>query len=323
MKPLRRLSSFFLTAILFLLAEGCSEKNLNDGAPTTIADHVEVIFDWSKVAEPHASTMVLYLYSDEHEVMDHWFNNRNGGVIRSYGGKHTAVCHSNDDPYVHRLRNQHDHGEIEIFTNSVAQLVGQGISTRDIPRAEGTENEPLRVTPSMIYATQNSDINFRVSSLPQTLILYPEELLCRYSVEFVDVENLKNSTLQIDGTISSLAGGYFPGRMTTSSEAVTQSFTLTPDVEKRSLRADFLTFGVPTGGDRPHKISLYIAFKNRTGNFYTFDVSDQINNAPDPRNVNIVIRGLKLPDIPDNINPDTGVTIEVDSWETFNFDLKV
>ncbi len=88
-----------------------------------------------------------------------------------------------------------------------------------------------------------------------------------------------------------------------------------------------MTFGLPDGSDNlPHKICVYIALKNRTGNFYTFDVSDQINNAPDPRNVNIVVHGLKLPEIPDD--PPTppqegGVTVEVDNWDTFYFDLKV
>lgn len=324
MKSFRHIASLLLTAILFLLAEGCSEKNLNDGAPTTIADHVEVIFDWSNVAEPQASTMALYLYSDEHEVMDHWFNNRNGGVIRSYGGKHTAVCHSNDDPYVHRLRNQHAHEEIEIFTDNTAQLVGQGISTRGIPRAKGTEDEPLRVTPGMIYGTHTKEIDFRASSLKQTLRLFPEELVCRYSVEFVNVKNLKNADLRIDATISSLAGGFYPGRMTATAEPVSHTFTLSADLDNNSLTSDFLTFGLPAGDERPHKICLYIALRNRTGNFYTFDVSDQVNKAPDPRNVSIKIYGMELPDLPDvPPDPQGGVSIEVDSWETFQFDIKV
>ena len=98
----------------FLLAEGCTQKDLNDDAPTTIAECVEVVFDWSRVTDPQASSMVLYLYSDQHDLMNYWFKNRDGGIITSYAGKHTAVCHSNDDPYIHHLRNQHSHNDIEI-----------------------------------------------------------------------------------------------------------------------------------------------------------------------------------------------------------------
>ena len=309
-----------------LLSSGCTHKDLNDDAPTTIAENVDVIFDWSKAPDNTASTMVLYLYSDHHEVMNYWFNNNKGGIIKTYGGKHTAVFHSNDDPYIHYIRKQSSHDGIEIYTDETAVLIGQGISARGLPRAEGTEGEPLRFTPSMIYGGQQSDIDLKVSSLYQTLTLFPEELVCHYSVEFVDVENIQSADLRIDATISSLAGGYYPGLMKASSEPVSHTFTLTADIEQKSLYSEFLTFGIPDGEPRSHKIGLYIALRNRTGNFYAFDVSEQVNNAPDPRNVNIKVYGLKLPELPPE--PPTppgggGVSVEVDTWETFHFDIKV
>ncbi|MDE5850535.1 MAG: DUF5119 domain-containing protein [Muribaculaceae bacterium] len=318
--------SSLLLGALFLMTEGCTHRDLNDDAPTKIADNVDVIFNWSKAPDKEAKTMVLYLYSDDHEMMDYRFNNPDGGNIRSYGGPHTAICHSNDDPYGHHLRNQHQHDEIEIFTDETAILVGQNISTRSIPRAKGTEDEPLRNTPSMIYGAQSRDVDLKVSALPQKLELYPEELICRYSVEFVEVENLKKADVRIDATISSLAGGFYPGRMSPGSESVSHTFTLNADLEHNSLNAEFFTFGLPEGKELPHKICLYIALKNRTGGFYTFDVSDQVNKAPDPKNVKIRIHGLKLPDIPDDPLPpqgEGGVSIELDNWDTYYLDLKV
>lgn len=320
-----RILPSLLVGVLFLLTEGCAQKDLRDDAHTTIAENVEVIFDWSKVEDPQASSMILYLYTTEHGLMNYWFKNRDGGLIKAYGGQHTVVCHSNDDPYGHHLRNQDTHHGIEIYTDNTAVLVGQNISTRGLPRAEGTEEEPLRATPSMIYGAQDGEVDLKVSALPQTIILYPEELVCRYSVEFVDVENLKSADLRIDGTISSLAGGYYPGRMSPTSESVSHNFTLSADEELTSLRSDFYTFGLPDGEERPHLICVYIALKNRSGNFYTFDVSDQVNKAPDPRNVNIKIYGLKLPEIPEDppTPPEGGVSVEIDSWDTYHFDLQV
>lgn len=315
-----------LIGVMFLLAEGCTHRDLNYDAPTTIAEKVEVVFDWSRCPEKEAQTMVLYLYSQEHQMMDYRFNNPDGGMIRTYGGQHTAVCHSNDDPYGHHLRNHHSHDEIEIYTDVTAVLVGQGISTRGIPRAKGTEDEPLRETPSMIYGTHDRDINLKVTSYQQQMSLYPEELISHYTVEFVDVENLKSADVRIDATISSMAGGYFPGRMKPNSEAVSHTFTLSADLERNSLSSKFLTFGIPDGEELPHMLCLYIALKNKTGGFYTFDVSDQVNKAPDPRNVSIKIYGLKLPDIPDDPVPpqvEGGVSIELDSWDSYHFDLKV
>ena len=200
-------TSVLALGMLFVLAEGCTHKDLNEDAHRTIADKVEVIFDWSRTPAKEAKTMVLYLYSDEREMMDYRFNNPDGGVIRTYAGNHTAVCHSNDDPYGHHLRNSHSHDEIEIFTDETSVMVGQGISTRGIPRAKGTEDEPLRETPSMLYGTQDRDVSLKVSALPQKLLLFPEELICRYSVEFVNVENLRSADVRIDAPLSSLAGG--------------------------------------------------------------------------------------------------------------------
>ncbi len=315
-----------LSALLLATTEGCTQKSLNNDAPTTIAENVEIVFDWSKAPDSEAGSMILYLYSEEHDVMNHWFKNRFGGVIKSYGGRHTAICHTNDDPYVHHLSNQDTFDGFEIYTDNTTALVGQGISTFSLPRAEGTEHEPIRNTPSMIYGAQRTDLDIKVSKLPQTITFYPEELVCHYSVVFADVENLKSADLRIDGTISSLAGGYFPGKMSPSSDAVTHTFTLTADEQMTSLRSDFLTFGLPVGEPRTHKICLYIALRNRTGNFYTFDVTDQVNNATDPRNVTITIYGLSLPEVPDDPPPppgEGGVSVDIDTWQTIHYDLKV
>lgn len=325
MRLLNHTASSLLTCSLMALTASCVHKDLNDEAPTTIADNVEVIFDWQKTEGKKPSSMILYLYPEGHDVMNYWFNNPDGGPIKSYAGRHTAICHSNDDPYGHHLRNQENHHELEVFTDNTTVLVGQGISTRSIPRAKGTEDEPLRMTPSMIYGAQNSEIDLKLTSFAQSITFYPEELVCRYTVEFVDVENLKSADLRIDATISSLAGGYFPGRMAASSEPVSHSFTLVADEEMNSMRSEFYTFGVPDGEERPHMICVYVALRNNQGNLYTFDVSDQVNNAPDPRNVNIKIYGLKLPELPDDPTPPDqgGVSIEIDSWETFHYNIIV
>lgn len=326
MKPLNLTITSALCGFIFLMTEGCTLKELNDDAPTTIAGQVEVVFDWSKAPDTQASTMILYLYPEEHEMMEYRFSDPVGGAIRTYGGKHTAVCHSNDDPYGHHLRNQHSHDEIEIFTDDTGVLVGQGISTRGIPRAKGTEDEPLRMAPSMIYGTHDKDVNLRVSGLEQTLTFYPEELVCHYSVEFVDVKNLKSADLRIDATISSLAGGYYPGKMMPTSEVVSHTFTLTADEEMNSLKSEFFTFGRPDGEEHPHMLCVYIALKNRTGNMYTYDVSDQVNMAPDPKNVSIKIYGLELPEIPDDPElpkGEEGFSIEIDTWDTYHYNIKV
>ena len=83
--------SLLLISTLLLIATGCRQKELYDGAPT-LASNVEVVFDWKNAPETQASSMALYLYPEGHDVLNYSFGNRHGGMIRSYGDLHTAIC---------------------------------------------------------------------------------------------------------------------------------------------------------------------------------------------------------------------------------------
>lgn len=313
---------FFLTsvAVLMLITSGCVHKDIRDEIPLKRSFKVQLAFDWSKAPQAEAKTMALYIYPEGKEMQQQWFYDLSGGTLYVGTGKHTAVCHNNDNTYDLLVRNEHAHDLLEIYTNDVFIFEGQGISTRGIPRAPGTESEPLRASPPMCYGTHERDINIVDDIELQTVTMYPEELVCHYTVEFVDVKNLSNYSITMDGTISSLASGYFPGKLEATKELATHTFTLSPDESINGLRASFLTFGVTPGDPTPHKISIYAVTRQRTGMQYTFDVTDQVNNAPDPKHVLIRIEGLELPDLPDNPpdpnNPEAGMGITVENWTT-------
>lgn len=312
-------------AMILLLPSGCVHKDVSE---VFLAGQIQVVFDWRKAPDAKASSMLLYLYSEEYKVAKYWFDNPTGGIIKAYPGAHTGICHDNDDSYSLLIRNHETHDQFEIYTETTKVLTGQGIATRSIPRAPGTEDEPLRSTPSMCYGTHDRNIYFAPISGLQTLTFYPEELVSHYTVEFIGVENLNNADLRIDGSITSLAGGYYPGRLMATNEPVTYTFTVSADENLTTLKTEFLTFGVPSEGERKHMVSVYIVTKNRSGNVYTFDVTDQIKNAPDPKHVYIKIYGLKLPEIdpddpPDDPGDRPGMGVDIDDWKTQYFDIKV
>lgn len=307
-------------APLMMLSTACVHKDLRDEITVKPSHKVQVVFDWEKAPFANAQNMALYIYPENKDMIPNWFSNNTGGEIKLQSGAYTAVCHNNDNTYDLLVRNEHAHDLLEIYTNDVFIFEGQGISTRGIPRAPGTESEPLRASPPMCYGTHERDINIVDDIELQTVTMYPEELVCHYTVEFVDVKNLSNYSITMDGTISSLASGYFPGKLEATKELATHTFTLSPDESINGLRASFLTFGVTPGDPTPHKISIYAVTRQRTGMQYTFDVTDQVNNAPDPKHVLIRIEGLELPDLPDNPpdpnNPEAGMGITVENWTT-------
>ena len=71
------------------------------------------------------------------------------------------------------------------------------------------------------------------------------------------------------------------------------------------------------GAEAPHKLVLYVWLKDGSKYYYTFDVTDQVDEAPEKRRVHIVIDGLTLPE------PITGGDMEVavDDWMVVNEDI--
>lgn len=307
-------------ALLLPGVQSCAHKEVYD---EVLAEKVNVIFDWTKSPDAASSQMTLYLYPEGQEVTQYWFSEKTGGHIKAYPGSHTAVCHNNDNAYELFVRNHHSHNEIEIYTPGVSVLGAQGISTRGIPRATGTEEEPLRATPPVCFGARADGISLLPSPEEQTITLYPEQLVTTVTIEFVNVKNLKSADLRIDASISGMAGGFHPGRMTPSAEPVTHTFSLSANSDLTSLSSSFLTFGVPSGAERKHMISVYIMTKNRNGTVYNFDVTDQINNSVDLRNIRIEIPSLVLPEVPDIPDAPGGMEVEISKWNVEYFDIKV
>lgn len=52
--------------------------------------------------------------------------------------------------------------------------------------------------------------------------------------------------------------------------------------------------------------------------YYTFDVTQQVDEAPDRRHVHLVIDGLSLPE---PIGEDSGFRPDVDGWTEENHDI--
>lgn len=326
-EALRRVATAVAAIIMLAMPTGCVHKDLLESIPeppappTPLASNVEVVFDWQKAPDNEVKAMTLYMYPDNRDVVEHWFGNPNGGIIKSFSGHHTAVCVNGDDTYNLGLRNHETHDMLELYTTEVSVMAAQSISTRSIPRAPGTENEPLRGTPSRCFGTHRRDIDLEGTEERQTITMYPEELTCHYTVDILDVKNLKDADLSIDGTISSMAGGFFPGKMIATGESVSHTFTIGANDDMKSLTAHFLTFGVPDGEKKPHMLCIYVVMKDDKGNMYTYDVSDQVNNAPDPKNVHIIVRGLELPEI--ETAPGGGLGVTIGDWDHITYDIEM
>lgn len=72
------------------------------------------------------------------------------------------------------------------------------------------------------------------------------------------------------------------GRNELASDPVTIPFGVVSD-SISTLAADFLTFGQNGSGDSVHKLVIYVIMSDGSKNYYTFDVTRQVDDAADPR----------------------------------------
>ena len=101
---------------------------------------------------------------------------------------------------------------------------------------------------------------------------------------------------------------------TLSDTDITESLTLKADSDN-SLTGDLLTFGKKH--DDPTHNFLVIRFRMSDGSIHevTTDVTEQIVNAPDPMNVNIIIDDITLPDTGEEPPiPGEGLDVTVGDW---------
>ena len=90
------------------------------------------------------------------------------------------------------------------------------------------------------------------------------------------------------------------------------------DGEKTVITGGLLTFGHKTGNN--HTLTVYAVLADGSKWYYTYDVTDQIHSAPDPRNVHIVLDGLPLPK---PIVNGGGFQPEVEDWQTVPIDIEM
>lgn len=136
-------------------------------------------------------------------------------------------------------------------------------------------------------------------------------------MEIRNVKNLKY-TSGVSFSISTLAGGFLPYINKVTDDVVTIPFDGSMHQEASTVTTR--TFGYSPTANRTHKLTVYAVLADDSKWYYTYDVTDQIHNAPDPRNVHIVLDGLPLPK---PIVNGGGFKPTVKEWQTVDVDIKM
>lgn len=301
-----------ITVFAILLLTSCEHKDL-------CYDHfhstkIQVVFDWKNAPDVTPETMRLYLFPmDGGRPQAYEFTDYRGGYINIPAGRYRVLCVNSDTESV-LYRN------IDLFDSFEAYAPDGVLNVRFslAPRAEGTSGEHVVKSPDRLYSARLDDVTIELSNENQTVTLYPEPSVCRYRVTITNAANLKYiSSDGISGALSGMSGGLLVGRNELTSDPVTVPFGVVSDGVS-TLTADFLTFGQTDSIGPVHKLVIYVIMSDGSKNYYTFDVTRQVDEAADPRDVHILLDGLPLPK---PIVNGGGFQPAIDEWQNIDVDV--
>lgn len=305
-------TSQFCLILLAFASVGCHHKNLyyDLGARA----QVQVVYDWRNVRDANNSGMSLYLFSETQNSPESYeFTNPKGGVIVVTSGDYRAIS-INGDLGSCFVSDSASPETFEICTRDANSQLG--IEFAGLPRASGTDGERFAETPTKQWSVRVE--NLSVASYKENLFyFYPEENICNYTVDILNADNIA-SVKTLFATLSGLSEGFLPGPAVTASRSVTHSFPLNSDGVS-FISGEMLTFGRPYGVRDIHKLTVYAIYSNGEKWYYTYDVTDQVLSAGNPKMVHIILDTLPLP----KPSADGGFNPDVAQWQSVDINIEM
>lgn len=323
--------SVLLCTILVLLC-GCNQKELVYPSSTMIK--VTVKFDWSDALEanPDGMTVVFFPEGAEGSIWRYELSGREGGDIEIPAGRYRMMAFNSDTQYIMYSGTSHM-WSYKAYTDKSVPVAWPDTVVASYP-------ELLSYTgyksPDMLYCGIDEDISVELCSVSyrpcrsggglseaevkecghHVLKCFPGSRTSSYTCVLRDVVNIEG-----------MRRGYFVLSGLSPSELIAHDVLSESEGEymflasrgEKDVSGKTVAFG--SSAAVSVKQNLYFIAVLADGRVvpYCYDVSDQIVNSPDKRNVLIVIDGVELPYVKPG-NPDTDFDVEVDDWETVIID---
>lgn len=324
---------YVLCLATVMCLSACNHKELCYDHPHTAT--LTLAFDWQNAPDATPEGMCVYFYplDGESSVQRYDFSGTKGGQLKVKEGKYRIICYNNDTEAVlfANIDNFLTHMGYTRESNVLEPVYGS--SSVYTPKSLET-TERVVLCPDMMWACHATDVEISENSVSyicapvqdgdevqfsnneRTITLYPAEIICTYTYEVRNVKNLKYAT-QMCGSLSGMAPSVLFYNEALDSECVTLPFSATSDGVS-TITGKFYTFGHYAENIDPHKLLLYVWFTDGSKYYYTFDVSSQVDNAPDKRHVHIIIEGAEFPE---PMGDGDGFDVGVDDWKPVEEDI--
>lgn len=328
-----------VAAIVALSFTSCEHKDLCYQHPHGIK--LEVEFNWENAPEAAPGGMCLFFYPEDGGKPRRFDVAKDGGNVYLEVGKYNVVIYNNDSEYVrYSYSNYFDH---MLYTreSGILEPIGRGRRSNGIPRPPDTSDESVRLAPDMMWGC--SAMNIEVTDFgakythevigsdkkePQLqidavdkfkFIFYPEELMCRYTYEVINLKNIEY-VYEVCGLLTGMSGTYTLATGEIGADCVSLPVEAFKDSKAQIINGEFHTFGHRPDVDKKHYMMMYFCYSDSMIYPFYWDLTDQVNNAPDPRRVHLVLDAVNV-DLPDAIKNGSGFIPSVDDFNEVYEDI--
>ena len=302
----------FLASLLVMPLVSCDHKELDF---TGVAD-LSVEFTWDNVSGANPSSMMLAAFTKGSQPVQKHLSGRNGGYIMLPEGNYQLIAYNSDTETFHTLGSTWESFEICANLTDFASTSRMFAGTRAIPRGSGTENQDIVEEPDPLWTSATSDITItgtvgRVARMPMEA--------ATFELAFT-IKNVKNLEYISDvlATVSGMSGSWFPAQHRCSDPLCIIPFNLS--ASGTSLSGKVRTFGYRQDSDVEHLLVIYTEMSDGSKLYYTFDVTDAMQEASIEYDETINIELEELP-LPRPIQNGTGLHPDVMDWQEITIDL--
>ena len=295
--------------------------------------NVRTNYQWAQSEGENVKGMTTLFYDTDlpgSEPIRYDFIGREGGTARLAMGNYQAVGYNNDTETI-LYRGMESLSTLEAYTRRSSVEEGTQLTRAGMPRAVGTEDEPVILEPDMLWEAHSQQLDLRGVS-DTTLTLHTAPRVQEIEVYIRNVPNLEY-TGQFGGALSGLASSVQMETGKPGEQLATQAFTIQV-LDQTTLYMRFRTFGhCPHRSEEQvndHLLTIYAILADGTKWYYSLNVSKQMHDNKvnpdepvDPDNptvpeIEIEIEGLPLPK---PMTGDSGFQPSIDGWQTENIDV--
>ena len=324
---------FLIPLSSFLILCGCIHREFEYAQEDMETAYVDVVFDWANEPTANPETMSLYLFpTDGGTPLRHEFVGSDGGTIRVNTGSYHAICINSDRRDV-LYRNQDAHHTFEITTSELASLSlspAMKVTPLDVPRAPGSEDQPMMNQPPLLWASSEKDFVFESFAAVRgrgrggnpELRMYPVRIVDTYVIKVKKITNVE-SLQSLSATISGMSDGYLPSTQSSNDNSAILSVEMTHDADEATARGTFLTFGHCPSGQKTHRLMLYAILNDGSKYYFEFDVSEQAHKDASDDNIHYI--EVECIDIPEPAGDDagSGLSPSVNVWNTIDITIEM